>query len=75
MWLIIAGALLLGGILALFYLKDHFRNPWLAEMAYHELTMRLVVVACALMALGVIFLFTDWIGGAPPAGTVPPKAQ
>ena len=62
MWLMVVGAVLLGAVLGIFYLKDHFRKPWLARMAYHELTMRLAVVACALMALGVIITVGEYFG-------------
>jgi len=52
MGFVIAGAVLLVAVIGVFYLKDHFRKPWLARLAYHELTMRLVVVAAALMIFG-----------------------
>lgn len=67
MWLMIVGAVLLAGVLGVFYLKDRLRSPWLAWMAYHELTMRLAVVAVALIALGAIFTIGEMVGW-PPSG-------
>ena len=65
MWILIAGILLLGAVLGVFYLKDHFRNSWLSRLAYHELTMRLTVVAAALIFFGVIIAVGDFLGPPP----------
>ncbi len=48
----VIGAVLLGLILGLFWLKDELRSPRLARMAYSELTARLAVVAAGLMLVG-----------------------
>lgn len=48
----VIGAVLLGVILGLFWLKDELRSPRLARMAYSELTARLAVVAAGLMLVG-----------------------
>ena len=61
MWILIAGVLLLVFVLSVFYLKDRLDQQWLHRFAHHEFTMRLVVIAVALiffggiMAIGVIF--------------------
>jgi hypothetical protein len=54
MEILIAGVLLLAAVLGIFYLKDRLEAPWLTRFAYHELTMRLVVVAMALIFFGGI---------------------
>lgn len=50
----VIGAVLLGLILGLFWLKDELRSPRLARMAYSELTARLAVVAAGLMLVGAV---------------------
>ena len=52
MTLIIIGIVLLAVVLGTFYLKDHFRKLWLARVAYSEGTMRLTIVAVALILFG-----------------------
>ena len=59
MTLIISGIGLLALVLGIFYLKDYFRKPWLARAAYSEGTMRLTVVAVALILFGGLIV----IGG------------
>ncbi|HEY4636550.1 MAG TPA: hypothetical protein VIG92_08320 [Rhodospirillales bacterium] len=54
MEILIVGIVLLVGVLGVFYLKDRFEAPWLTRFAYHELTMRLVVIAVALIFFGGI---------------------
>ena len=54
MGFLIAGIVLMSGILGVFWLKDRVRAPVLHRMAYHELTARLAVVAAALIVLGQI---------------------
>jgi hypothetical protein len=51
---VIAGVLLLGAVLALFHLKDRVEAQWLRRLAYHEVTMRLVVIAAALIFFGAV---------------------
>jgi hypothetical protein len=58
----ITGVLLLGAVLAIFYLKDRLESQWLARLAYHELTMRVVVIAAALVFFGAIMVIGDLIG-------------
>ncbi|MAF95563.1 MAG: hypothetical protein CMM60_07400 [Rhodospirillaceae bacterium] len=65
MWILIAGILLLWVVLGVFHLKDRFHNPWLARLAYHELTMRLTVVAAALIFFGAITAVGDFLGPPP----------
>jgi len=62
MTLILIGALLLGLIWALFWLKDELRSPRLARLAYSELSMRLVVIAVALLMVGAVLAVADLIG-------------
>ena len=52
MTLIIFGIVLLAVVLGTFYLKDHFRKLWLGRVAYSEGTMRLTIVAVALILFG-----------------------
>lgn len=54
MGFLLIGSALLGSILGLFWAKDRVRRPWLARLAYSELTMRLTVIACALIVIGVL---------------------
>ena len=60
MKLIISGIVLLAVVLGIFYLKDHFRKPWLARTAYSEGTMRLTVVAVALILFGGLIVIGDF---------------
>lgn len=53
---LVSGAVLLGLILGMFWLKDEFRSPRLARMCYSELTARLAVVAAGLMIAGVVVI-------------------
>jgi len=62
MTLILIGVALLALIWGLFWLKDELRNPILARIAYSEFSMRLVVVAVALMMIGALLLVADLIG-------------
>ena len=62
MTLILIGAVLLGLIWGLFWLKDELRNPTLARLAYSEFSMRLVVIAVALMMVGAVLGVADLIG-------------
>mgnify|MGYP000727545850 CR=1 FL=1 len=51
---LVSGAILLGLILGMFWLKDELRSPRLARMCYSELTARLAVVAAGLMMVGAV---------------------
>jgi len=64
MGLIIFGAVLLGGVLGLFYLKDKLRIAWLARLAYSEFIMRLAVVAAALILIGLLAVVNDLVAGS-----------
>ena len=59
MGFLIAGTVLLGGILGVFWLKDRLRSGTLQRIAYHELTARLTVVAAALIILGLLIAGND----------------
>jgi hypothetical protein len=58
----IAGVVILGAVLGLFYLKDRLEQQWLRRLAYHEVTMRLVVVAVALIFFGAVMAIGDLFG-------------
>ncbi len=60
MTLIISGIVLLALVLGAFYLKDHFRKRWLARVAYSEGTMRLTVVAVALILFGGLIVIGEF---------------
>ena len=60
MTLIIFGIFLLAVVLGTFYLKDHFRKPWLARVAYSEGTMRLTIVAVALILFGGLIIIGEF---------------
>jgi hypothetical protein len=62
MGVLIAGIVLLGSVLGLFYLKDRLEQQWLRRLAYHELTMRLVVIAVALIFFGAVIAIGDLFG-------------
>ena len=62
MTLFIIGALLLGFVLGLFWIKDRLESHALARIAYSEFNMRLAVIAAALMAIGVLLMVADLIG-------------
>lgn len=62
MTLFLAGVVLLAAVLGLFYMKDSLRSPRLARLAYSELTMRLTVVAVALIIFGGLVALGEWLG-------------
>ncbi|MBI1986379.1 MAG: hypothetical protein HYW28_12590 [Rhodospirillales bacterium] len=62
MGVLIAGVLLLAVILGLFYFKDRLEQQWLRRLAYHEVTMRLVVIAVALIFFGAVIAIGDLFG-------------
>jgi hypothetical protein len=59
---LIAGVALLGAVVGLFYLKDRLEIQWLRRLAYHEVTMRLVVIAVALIFFGAVIAIGDLFG-------------
>ncbi len=61
MGVMITGVVLLVLVLGLFYLKDRLELQWLRRLAYHEVTMRVVVIAVALMFFGVVLAVSDLI--------------
>jgi len=72
MWLMISGVVLLAAVLGVFYLKDRYRKPWLARTAYSEGTMRLTVIAVALIVFGGLIALGDFFGfGSGPPAPVP----
>jgi len=62
MMLFVAGVVLLAAVLGLFYMKDSLRSPRLARLAHSELTMRLTVVAVALIIFGGMIALGEWLG-------------
>jgi hypothetical protein len=62
MGVLIAGVVLLGAVLGLFYLKDRLEQQWLRRLAYHEVIMRLVVIAVALIFFGTVIAIGDMFG-------------
>ncbi len=62
MGVLIAGVLLLIAVLGVFYLKDRLEQQWLRRLAYHEVTMRLVVIAVALIFFGAVIAIGDLLG-------------
>ena len=61
--LLIVGLLLVGAILALFWFKDHLRNPTLARLAHSEIVARLALTGAAFCVLGVLLIVADLFGG------------
>lgn len=61
--LLIAGTLLVGAILALFWFKDHLRNPTLARLAHSEPIARLALTGAAFFILGVLLIAAELFGG------------
>ena len=62
MGVLITGVLLLVAVLGLFYLKDRLEQQWLRRLAYHEVTMRVVVIAVALIFFGAVIAIGDLFG-------------
>ncbi len=60
MTLLIFGIVLLAVVLGTFYLKDHYRIPWLSRVAYSEGTMRLTIVAVALILFGGLIVIGEF---------------
>jgi hypothetical protein len=54
MTILAAGVALLASVLGVFWLKSRLRSPRLGRLAYSEFTMRLTVVAVALIAVGAL---------------------
>jgi len=62
MGVLITGVLLLVAVLGLFYLKDRLEQQWLRRLAYHEVTMRVVVIAVALIFFGAVIAIGGLFG-------------
>jgi len=45
---------MLGAVLGLFWLKGHLKSPRFGRLAYSEITMRITVIAVALIVIGVL---------------------
>jgi len=61
MGVMITGVVLLGAVLGLFYLKDRVEQQWLRRFAYHEVVMRLVVIAVALIFFGAMIAIGEFL--------------
>lgn len=59
MTLLLAGTAILAAVLGLFYLKDRLESPTLARVAYSELSMRVTVVAVALIVIGILMMLGE----------------
>ena len=59
MTLVLAGTVILGAVLGLFYLKDRLESPTLARMAHSELNMRIAVIAAALIVIGILMMLGE----------------
>jgi hypothetical protein len=62
MAILLIGIALLACIVGLFLAKNTIRRPWLARLAYSEFTMRLTVLAGALILVGVIATLGKLLG-------------
>jgi len=62
MGVLITGVVLLAAVLGLFYVKDRIEQQWLRRLAYHEMTMRVVVIAAALIFFGAVIAISDLFG-------------
>ena len=54
MTVLLIGIGMLGAVLGLFWLKGHLKSPRFARLAYSEITMRITVIAVALIVIGVL---------------------
>lgn len=59
MTVFVIGAGLLMALIALFWLKDRLRSPFLARIAYSGLVARLAVIGAALSAVGLLLILVD----------------
>lgn len=62
-YLLFAGAVLLGSILLLFWLKDVLRSPPLARIVYSEVVARLALAGAAFVILGLALMIADAVSG------------
>jgi len=56
-----SGVAILAIVLSAFYLKDILGSPWLARLAYSEITMRITVFAVALILIGALLMIRDFL--------------
>ena len=54
MWILLAGLVLLGAVLGLFYVKDRTERMWIARLAFSRFIARLAVLGAALTLFGVL---------------------
>lgn len=62
-YLLVAGVILLGSILALFWLKDSLQSPGIARFVYSGFAARLALVGAAFTILGALLVVADLWGG------------
>ncbi len=65
MYFLLGGAGLLAALVGLFWLKDRWRSPLLARLAYSGLVARLAVIGAALSLVGVLLVLAEWAGHLP----------
>lgn len=61
-YLFFSGLVVLGVILAMFWLKDRLRSPRLARIVYSELVARLALAGAAFCILGLLLILGDMAG-------------
>jgi hypothetical protein len=59
MTVLLIGIGILGAVLGLFYLKDWLKSPTLARIAYSGLIMRFVVIAVAMIVIGIFLVLGE----------------
>ena len=62
-YLLLAGVILLGSILVLFWLKDELQSPKIARVVYSGFVARLALVGAASTILGALLVIADYWGG------------
>lgn len=62
MSVLIAGVVLLGMVLAVFWWKDRTDRLWVARLAYSRFTARLAVLGTALAGIGALLVLQTLIG-------------
>jgi len=50
---------MLASVLGLFWLKGHLKSPRLGRLAYSEFTMRITVLAVALIVIGALLMINE----------------
>ena len=58
MTILLIGIGILGAVLGLFYLKDRLKTRTLARIAYSGLVMRFTVLGAAMIAVGILLVFS-----------------